>query len=203
MDKVQFVKGDALHPEDYRGLLSGCTAVVHSIGILTETSAILERVLPQWPSARQQTSPKSPAPTYDSAIYQSTKVLLAEAEAAHVEAFLYISASDPPPYTMRGYIAAKRKADEAVLASQQLRPIVFRPSLIYGPERWFTTPLSTLFSFLQRVGVQGPADTPLAGTAVGRAAVNAIQDRSVRGLYLAPDIARLAEANAPPSGPTS
>ena len=187
MDKVTWVAADALQPAGYRAHLSGCVAVVHSIGLLFETDWLTQRLFPQ--SAAAQRAPS----TYESACYESAAVLLREAEDAGVATMVYVSAVDPPPFVMTRYRDAKRHAEQALLGSDRVRPVILRPGIIYSWERPYSMPLRAAFAFLQTLGLQPPSEAPLPVTTVARAAVLACTDPTVRGILTVPEMAALAE----------
>ena len=188
MHKVRWVASDALQPEQYRAHLKGCTAVVHSVGLLVESDFLYQRVFPK--AAQSQRPPG----TYESTSYESAVVLLREAQAAGVGAYVYVSAVDPPPFVLGRYIAAKRRAEQEILNNEGgVRPVIFRPGIIYGPQRWYSLPLMAAFSFLQAVGLQPPQEAPMAVADVAKAAVNACLDANARGVYDVPGMAHLAE----------
>ena len=177
MDKVTWVQSDALQPDNYREHLRGCSAVVHSVGLLLELDFLYRFIFPNSAAAKRVPS------TYESACYETAAVLLSEAKAAGVGAYVYVSAVDPPPMVMTRYIAAKRQAEKDILDNGTVRPVVFRPGIIYGSERVYSLPLMAAFSVLQRLGLQPPEEAPMAVSDVAKAAVTACTDPSVRGVF--------------------
>jgi uncharacterized protein YbjT (DUF2867 family) len=173
MDAVTWVVADVLDPGAWRARLEGCGAVIHCVGIIAENAAhdaTFERI------------------NGDAAI-----VAAREAARAGVEAFVFLSASAKPPLIPSGYITAKRRAEEAILAMVP-RPVVFRPGFVYGTGRL----VSYAAAFGIRIGMLVPGvgrkareSRPLAVAVVARAAVRAAGDAGVRGIVDVDGIERL------------
>jgi len=173
MDAVTWVVADVLDPGSWRDRLAGCGAVIHCVGIITENAerdATFERI------------------NGDAAIVASK-----EAARAGVEAFVFLSASARPPLIPSGYITAKRRAEEAILATVP-RPVVFRPGFVYGTGRL----VSYAAAFGLRMGMLVPGvrrtameSRPLAVAVVARAAVRVAGDAGVRGIVDVDGIERL------------
>jgi uncharacterized protein YbjT (DUF2867 family) len=170
---VDWVVADVLDPGAWSGRLAGCDAAVHCVGIIAENAehdATFERI------------------NGDAGVVAS-----AEAARAGVGAFVFLSASAKPPLVGSGYITAKRRAEEAILATVA-RPVIFRPGFVYGPGRLVSYPaalgvtVGMLIPGVRRIAL---GSRPLAVAVVARAAVRAAGDPTVRGIVDIAGIERL------------
>ena len=107
--RIEVVKGDVLQPTTLPAALAGVHAVVHLIGIITETSHV----------------------TYERAHTEATRNLLAAAKVAGVTRWVQMSAIGTRPNARSRYHLTKWAAEELVRASG-LDWTILRPSLIYG-----------------------------------------------------------------------
>ena len=108
--EAEWITADVFEPHEWRASLEGCDAVVHTIGIVSTTpkeGPITERM------------------DGDSAI-----ITALEAERANVPVFVFLSAVDTPSFVSNEYVAAKRRAEQAI-ADLDIRTVVLRPGLIY------------------------------------------------------------------------
>ncbi len=173
MEGVRWVAADVLEPDAWRAHLDGCGAVIHCVGIIAENrkrGATFERI------------------NGDSAITAAD-----EAERAGTGAFVFISASALPPGVGRGYIDAKRRAEEHI---QRLTPraVFLRPGFVYGTGRLPSLPAAALIhlaGYLPAVGAAARASRPLPVETVARAAVRAATDAAIRGVQNVDAIERL------------
>jgi NADH dehydrogenase len=106
---VELIRGDALRPDTLPAAMAGAQAVIHLIGIITETSHI----------------------TYEQAHTEATRNVLAAARQAGVTRWVQMSALGTRPFARSRYHHTKWQAEELVRQSG-LDWTVFRPSLIYG-----------------------------------------------------------------------
>ncbi|MES3517021.1 MAG: NAD-dependent epimerase/dehydratase family protein [Natronomonas sp.] len=171
-DDVEWVAADVFEPETWREHLDGCTAAVHSIGIIEESptdGVTFERV------------------NGDSAI-----IAALEAERAGVDRFVFLSSSNTPPLVRAAYIEAKRRA-EAAIEDLDMESIVLRPGPVYGPEQpHFPRIINGLLRGLDSIpGVASRfgADRPLPVEAVANAVYAAAVGRLSRPLVDGPRIA--------------
>ena len=107
--RVDLAEGDALKPETLPAAMKGVKAVIHLIGIISETSRV----------------------TYEQAHAEATRNLLAAAKAAGVTRWVQMSAIGTRPHARSRYHLTKWAAEESVRQSG-LDWTIFRPSLIYG-----------------------------------------------------------------------
>jgi len=106
---MQVVRGDALKPETLPAAMAGVHAVIHLIGIITETSRV----------------------TYEQAHTEATRNVLAAAQQAGVTRWIQMSAIGTRPHARSRYHLTKWAAEELVRNSG-LDWTILRPSLIYG-----------------------------------------------------------------------
>jgi NADH dehydrogenase len=106
---VELVEGDALKPQTLPAAMAGVQAVIHLIGIITETSHV----------------------TYEQAHTEATRNVLDAAKQAGVTRWIQMSAIGTRPNARSRYHLTKWAAEELVRTSG-LDWTIFRPSLIYG-----------------------------------------------------------------------
>lgn len=100
------------------------------------------------------------------------------------------------PDFLKRYLAAKRAVEAKLLASQEddnvyLRPIIFRPSLIYSLDRPASFASVGAFFVGNKVGLPF-IDRPVTVQSLAAAMVRAIGKESVQGILRYPDIDELA-----------
>lgn len=109
-NEVEWITGDVFEPHEWRASLGDCDAVVHTIGIVS-------------------TMPKKGQST-ERMDGDSTIITALEAERATVPVFVFLSAIDTPSFVSDEYVAAKRRAEQAI-ADLDIRTVMLRPGLIY------------------------------------------------------------------------
>ena len=107
--QVELIQGDALQADTLPPAMAGVKAVIHLIGIITETSHV----------------------TYEQAHTEATRNLLAAAKEAGVTRWVQMSAIGTRPHARSRYHLTKWAAEELVRHSG-LDWTILRPSLIYG-----------------------------------------------------------------------
>lgn len=171
-DHMHWHQADAFDKNSYRDLAASCTAVVHTIGILLESSykgkggsalGALQGLFKGWglqsgsnPLASES---KENAVTYermnrDAALTVAEAVIEAQHHRAHDGArtpipFVFLSAADimrpiiSSRYTSTKYEAEQRLSD---MAEDILRPVFMRPGLMYHPHNrpWSTVPATMI-----------------------------------------------------------
>lgn len=110
--QVEKVKGDVTQPRSLSGLVRGCDAVIHLVGIIDEKP---DRGL-----------------TFEAVHYAGTKHLVDEARDAGVEQFIQMSANGARPDGVSAYQTSKWKAEEYVRSAGFPRWTIFRPSIVFG-----------------------------------------------------------------------
>merc|ERR1711918_337112 len=96
------------------------------------------------------------------------------------------------PEWLQRYLVAKR-AVEAELAKStgQLRPVVYRPSLIWSWGKLDVLPVIPVFNLASALGVPF-VDKTVRVEALGKAIVAGLLDETVRGVQRFPEIEQLA-----------
>lgn len=128
--------GNVTDASSLEGTMTGCTVVVHLVGIIEEQGDA----------------------TFDQVIRQGTENILAEAKRAGVEHFVHMSALGAQDTPGLGYHTAKWKAEQAVINSG-LPYTIFRPSVIFGPGDGFITTLAGVIKAFPVIPVVGNGKT--------------------------------------------
>ncbi|KAI0065384.1 NAD(P)-binding protein [Artomyces pyxidatus] len=186
--KVEWLKGDALHPETYAHVLPSASAVVHTLGTLLPDTGYKDALrsggfLGALGSVarglagggdRNPLDENAKASGYemlnrDSAL-QIAQAFLENApgpsETGQPRAFVYISAEDIfRPFIPPAYIETKRKAEagiERILGdSPNHRGVYMRPSLVYHPHfRPYTSPVAALLDLSSSIHARAPRGVP-------------------------------------------
>ncbi len=148
-DGVDVRYGDATDPQSLAGVLDGCEAVVHLVGIIREFPA--------------------KGITFERLHGEATGNVLAAASQQGVTRYLHMSANGTGPSGATGYHRSKWAAEQAVRASDRDWTI-FRPSLIFGKGGEFVTMLADLIRKLPVVPVIGDGQYRMQPVAVGQVA---------------------------------
>ncbi len=153
-EAVETVRGSVLEPASLAGALTGCDAVIHLVGIISEVGA----------------------QTYERVHFEGTRNLLTAARAAGVRRFIHMSALGTRPAAASRYHRSKWAAEEAVRASDRAWTIL-RPSLIYGPGDGFVNLFARLSRWSPALPVIGAGTSlvqPVAVAEVARCFVGAL-----------------------------
>ena len=125
-DQVKKVKGDVTNPKSLTGLMRGCDAVIHLVGIIQER-----------PGA---------GITFENMHEKATQHVADEARASEIDCFIQMSANGARSEGVSAYQTTKWKAEQYVKKAGFKHWTIFRPSVIFGkpapgqPE--FTTQLT-------------------------------------------------------------
>lgn len=111
-DKVERVKGDVTKPKSLRGLMRGCDAVMHLVGIIEEK-----------PSA---------GITFKRLHEEATKHVVDEARDSEIETFIQMSSNGASPEGVSAYQTTKWKAEQYVQNAGFPHWTIFRPSVVFG-----------------------------------------------------------------------
>lgn len=117
------VEGDLLNPETYGDALAQCDAVIHLVGIIRD-----------FPSK---------GITFDRIHIEGTKAIVNESVRRGIKRFVHMSALGARPGAMTAYHATKWEAEQ-LLRDSGLDYILFRPSVIFGPNDEFVNMLADL-----------------------------------------------------------
>lgn len=115
--QVQIIEGDLFNEQSLHELCDGADAVIHLVGIIRE-----------YP--RQSI-------TFDRVHHEAVQILLNVAKTHGVKRWIHMSAIGTRDHAISEYHQTKWLGEEAVRASG-LPYVIFRPSLILGPEGEFT-----------------------------------------------------------------
>ncbi|PLY10976.1 MAG: NAD-dependent dehydratase [Desulfuromonas sp.] len=142
---VECVPGDITDSKSLDGLLEGCDAVIHLVGIIRE-----------FPSR---------GITFERLHVEATRNMLAAATEQKVPRFIHMSANGSRENAATAYHFSKWRAEQAVRDSA-LAWTVFRPSLIYGRSDQFVNLLAGMIRKLPLVPVLGDGQYRLSPVAV-------------------------------------
>ena len=170
LDKVNWIKGNALDPKVYKEL-SNIDTLIHSIGILAEPS-----------SKKSQTDQFDV--TFESEIRDTLKVAIESSKdyCAPLERIGYISAADfgaISRFFLPRYMNAKREA-ESILESQNIPSVIARPGFMYGRDRMPTVPFSYAYSLVTLFSA-GVIPKALDVNSVARSLITALADENLSG----------------------
>ncbi len=111
-DRVEQVFGSVTAPDTLHGVMDGCDAVIHMVGIIQEHPAH--------------------GVTFDAIHFGGTKAVVDEARKAGIPGFIHMSANGARPDGVSAYQTSKWHAEEYVRRAGFSHWTIFRPSLIFG-----------------------------------------------------------------------
>ena len=161
--EVESFPADVTQPEQLRGAVDGCDAVVHITGIVAE---------------------EPPDRTFERVNVGGTRNLLLECARAGSPRFVFIS-SLAAERGMSEYHASKRDA-EAVVRAYAGHWIILRPGNVYGPGDDVISKLLTMHRTVPVIPVIGAGDhrfQPIWYLDLGKAIANAVQLTVPQGTY--------------------
>ncbi len=162
--QAQVYPGDVLDASSiYRGL-ADVDAVLHVVGIISETGSV----------------------TFENLHTVATGNVVEAARAAGLKRLLHMSALGTRPGAVSRYHQTKWAAEEAVRNSG-LAWTIFRPSLVYGPEDHFVNLFASMSRFSPALPVMGPGRSrfqPVAVEVVAEAFVKALTEPRAIGQTL-------------------
>ncbi|MFQ5570281.1 MAG: complex I NDUFA9 subunit family protein [Rhodothermales bacterium] len=109
---VERVKGDVTAPASFAGMLRGCDAAIHLVGIIEEHP--------------------SKGLTFDAVHYEGTRHVVDAAKEADVGCFIQMSANGARADGVSAYQTSKWRAEEYVRNAGFDRWTILRPSLVFG-----------------------------------------------------------------------
>ncbi|MEZ4699910.1 MAG: NAD(P)H-binding protein [Rhodothermales bacterium] len=110
--KIETVKGDVTNRKSLNGLMRGCDAVVHLVGIIQEKPA--------------------QGVTFQALHADATRHVVDQAREDGIERFVHMSANGARPDGVSGYQTSKWEAEEYVRQAGFDRWTIFRPSVVFG-----------------------------------------------------------------------
>lgn len=177
--EVEWRAANVFDPDTWRDLLNNADAVVHSIATIQEDPA--------------------QGSTFDRVNAESSLISAREAVEADVEAFVYLSVRDKPPFLSQDFLAAKRRAEREVPRQySDLRTVSLRPNLVYGPRRPGTATIAAVLDRLPGGVAGGYAERdgrPLPVELVAATAVHAALTPTLSGTLTVPQIADLGRTS--------
>lgn len=114
-DGVEKVKGDVTNPKSLTGLLRGCDAVIHLVGIIDEKP--------------------SKGITFEAIHYEGTKNIVNEAVDSGIGRYVQMSANGARADGVSAYQVTKWKAEQYVERAGFDHWCILRPSLVFGKPR--------------------------------------------------------------------
>jgi len=156
-ERIEIVSGDVTEPSSLEGVLEGCDAVIHLVGIIREVPAR--------------------GVTFQRLHVEATRNILAAACRQKIDRFVHMSANGAREAADTPYHRTKWQAEQAVRASG-LRWTIFRPSLIYGRHDQFINMVAEQIRRLPLVPVIGDGRyrlSPVAVEDVARGFVKALE----------------------------
>jgi uncharacterized protein YbjT (DUF2867 family) len=176
---VEWRAANVFEPDTWRDLLEGADAVVHSLATIQEDPA--------------------QGVTFDRVNAESALIAAEEAVDAGVEAFVYLSVRDKPPFVSPDFLAAKRRAERQVPKQHpELRTVFLRPNLVYGPRRRGSSTIAAVLNQLPDGSAGGYAagdGRPLPVELVAATAVHAALTPTLSGTLTVPQIADLGRTS--------
>ena len=156
-NQIEKVQGDTTLPETLNGILEGCDAIIHLVGIIREFPA--------------------QGITFQRVHTESTANIAKAAAAQGVRRILHMSANGTRAKAATGYHKSKWEAEERV-RNADLDWTIFRPSLIFGPGDEFINLLARMIKKLPLVPVLGDGRyrmQPVSVKNVAQGFVNALE----------------------------
>ncbi|KAG1438732.1 hypothetical protein G6F56_012540 [Rhizopus delemar] len=184
---VQWASGNSLEPDGYRNLLSGVTDVVHTVGILMESSSNGNTLTFEMMNR-------------DTAITVANEV----SKVSSIKSFVYISADELSPLVNSRYYSTKREAEDYLLKSESFKTVIFRPGLMYNSTKPFLAPLvgilklANAFTSPFKKGIESLpggkmfTSPPLDTEVVAKAVISSIEIAE-QGIFNIEDIERLSK----------
>lgn len=155
VEGVEVFWGDVLHPATLLPAMAGVDAVVHLVGIISEAGGS----------------------TFERLHVDATRCVLESARRCGVRKYVHMSALGTRDNAVARYHRTKWAAEELVRSSG-LGGIIFRPSLIFGPEDHFVNLFASIARRSPLVPMMGPGtnlmqpvDVATVATCFARAAV--------------------------------
>lgn len=203
LSAVQWVKGDATDGATVTALVSESDAVVHAVGLLFDANSGLTNL-------NLIVSGSKSTPTEDSTydrITRQTAFNLIEAvrgrrqfrfpwEPQKTTPMLFVSAAEAgwpevdfgeqvegiAPEWLKQYLGAKRAVEAEIQRTPEvIRPVIFRPSLIWSWTKFDVLPIIPIFNFLSFLGVPFVDKTVTVNT-LSSAIIAGLEDEGVSGV---------------------
>lgn len=200
LDTVNWVAGDATDPATVKGLVNNADAVVHAIGLLFDVESGLDNLNLIVSGSRSKPGEDS---TYDR-ITRLTAFNAIESARSKTRfpfsprtPFVFVSAAEAgwpeveygdtveeklAPEWLKKYLAAKRLVEAKLIENNKvIRPVVYRPSLIWSWSKLDVLPIIPIFNLASALGVPFVDRTVRVGT-LADAIVAGLADDDVEGV---------------------
>lgn len=129
---ITTVEADIHDPAQLEKLFQGCDAVINLVGILHGSAAEFERVHAELPAK-----------------------VVAACRTTGVRRLLHMSALGASTDSTSLYQQSKARGEATVMAASDLRPTVFRPSVIFGPDDSFLNLFAKLLALMPALPLAG------------------------------------------------
>eukprot|EP00656_Telonema_subtile_P008717 TRINITY_DN14074_c0_g1_i5.p1 TRINITY_DN14074_c0_g1~~TRINITY_DN14074_c0_g1_i5.p1 ORF type:complete len:279 (+),score=60.20 TRINITY_DN14074_c0_g1_i5:98-934(+) len=211
MEKVEWMKGDALDATTYQDQARNSTALVHAVGSLFADGGYKRMLGKSTPAGAASAQRGRTAAETLNITNRDTALRLAEACDDGVDrTFLFLSAATLPPFADPAYLSSKREVESVIRAQQNLKHVIFRAGLVYGEAEPVSMSLAAGLHMLDSVArtlkplaptdVQAVAKTlyhdvyakPMSVLTLGQAAVQAVVLQE-KGTFSPEEIGRLAQ----------
>lgn len=199
--QVLWVKGNAADTETYtlKDLVGQSDAVVHAIGLLFDVNSGLTNLNLVVSGSKSKPDADS---TYDTVTRKTafnvinavrekfrlpfsrpTPVMfVSAAEAGWPDVTLGPQVENVAPAWLKEYLVAKRAVEAEISSSpDQIRPVIFRPSLIWSWTKFDVLPVIPVFNLASAVGVPF-VDKTVTVTTLARAIIAGLEDDSLSGV---------------------
>ncbi|KAJ8608492.1 hypothetical protein CTAYLR_005734 [Chrysophaeum taylorii] len=212
MDAVTWIAGDATDANTVKPLVGEADAVVHAVGLLFDVESGLDKL-------NLIVSGSGSTPSADSTYDRITRLTAFNAiDAAKAKLrfpfsprtpFAFVSAAEAgwpdvqfgdiveqrlAPEWLKKYLAAKRKVEAKLAdASDTIRPVIFRPSLIWSWTKLDVLPIIPVFNAASAAGVPF-VDRTVRVSTLADAIIAAIADDAIEGVQRFPEMDQLAAA---------
>lgn len=211
LSMVKWVKGDATDFNVVKSLVDEADAVVHAIGLLFDANSGLTNLnivvsgsqsIPGEESTYDRITRQTAfnvieaiksrfsLPFFGSSPVPVCFVSAAEAGWPEVSLGPEVEANLAPEW-LKQYLVAKR-AVEAKLASdpEKIRPVIYRPSLIWSWTKFDVLPIIPIFNLLNAIGVPF-VDKTVTVTTLSKAIVAGLEDGTLTGVKRFPEMEQL------------
>lgn len=199
LSAVKWVQGDAADAATVSALVGESDAVVHAVGLLFDANSGLTKLNLVVSGSKSVPTAES---TYDRTTRQTafnviealrsqfrlpwsppTPVLfVSAAEAGWPEVSLGPEVENIAPEWLKRYLVAKRAVEaEIQTAPGAIRPVIFRPSLIWSWTKFDVLPIIPVFNFLNWIGVPFVDKTVTVNT-LSKAIIAGLEDPGLSGV---------------------
>jgi len=210
LSQVNWVAGDATDTDTVKELVSGVDACVHAIGLLFDVESGLGNLNVIVSGSGSVPGEES---TYDRITRQTAFNLISATRERHASLgsgrvpLCFVSAAEAgwpdvqlgpevekvAPEWLKKYLAAKRAVEaELKSASGEVRPVIYRPSLIWDWTKLDVLPVIPVFNALSALGVPFVDKTVRVET-LAKAVVQGVEDDSVEGVQRFGEMEQLAQ----------